>query len=872
MVNNNIQEHKKKVIWNNVIIAVAIGMAFPVLGWLIDIAFNPGAIISEGFFKMHIRNPIHFIIELIPVFSGIAVYYFTRWRMKDRESLQEELEEKDKKIEKNLEFARKIGEGDFDTELEIYGNEDILGKSLLIMRDNLLANKKREAAENWISNGKDIISNILRRHTKLEDLAYDVIVNLVQQIDVIQGALYIYDEEKEILVNYATHAYNRHKYVRQEYKIGYGLIGQCAYEKDIIYRTEIPEEYVTITSGILGDKKPRSILIAPLISEEKLQGVVEFASLKESLPELTLRYIKELGGIIGQTIYSLRINQKTEKLLQESQQMTQELQENEEELRQNAEEMRATQEELEKSNKKLATQVTEVENAHKRLHALLENASEIISIYDKDHNIKYVSPSVTKILGFTSDEMIQGNDMERLTRKGQIEMKNMLDQLLKKPEKSITIQYTYIKKDGKKLFLETTGRNLLDDPAIEGIILNSEDITAWKKAEKEERMRSRMQSLSENSLDMILRLSTTGEFFYANPVVEDYLGISPSDLIHRKTDAIIESDIFYNYFKEAIDSIKLSPKKENVQLTIPLTVDNKVSERIMSIDAIPEFNDNELETILFVGHDITESKRIEKEIQDKNKKIEDSINYAERIQSSILPDNKTLTQAFPKSFIFYKPRDVVSGDFPWFFMKGDNIYIAAVDCTGHGVPGALLSLIGYFSLNNVVDQDDDLSAAEICNRVHRAVRVALKQERADAYSRDGMDIAFCKINLKKMELQYAGAHRPLFLLRDNAINEYKGDRKAIGGIPHPKKAEKDFTNHQIKIKINDRIFFFTDGLPDQLGGKETKKYSSKRIKNAILAHQDFKMSQFNHYFSKDLKEWQGENKQIDDVLLIGIEF
>jgi PAS domain S-box-containing protein len=864
-----IQEQDKKVIWNKVIIAVAIAMAFPVIGWLIEIAINPAA---EGFFMMHIQNPVHFIMGMIPVFSGMAVYYYEKWRIKDREKLQNSIEEKDKKIEKNLEFARKIGEGNLDTDLDIYGEDDILGKSLLVMRDNLLANKKREAAENWISNGKDLLSNILRRHTKLEDLAYDVVVNLVQQIDVIQGALYIYDEEKNTLTNYATHAYNRHKYIKQEFNFGYGLIGQCAYEKDIIYRTEIPDDYVSITSGILGDKKPQSILIAPLISEEKLQGVIEFASLKDSFPELTIRYIKELGGIIGQTIYSLCVNQRTQILLQESQQMTQELQENEEELRQNAEEMRATQEELEKSNKKLAAQINEVENAHKRLHALLENASEIISIYDKNHNIKYVSPSVSKILGFAPEEMIQGNDMERLTRKGQIEIKNMLDQLLQRPEKSITIQYTYIKKDGKKLFMETTGRNLLDDPAIEGIILNSEDITAWKKAEKEERMRSRMQSLSENSLDMILRLSTTGEFFYANPVVEDYLGISPSALIHRKIDAIIESDVFYNYFKEAVDTIKLSPKKKNTQLTLPLTIGNDVNERIMSIDAIPEFNDNELETILFVGHDITEAKRIEKEIQDKNKKIEDSINYAERIQSSILPDTKTLTQVFPKSFIFYKPRDVVSGDFPWFFMKGDNVYIAAVDCTGHGVPGALLSLIGYFSLNNVVDQDNDLSAAEICNRVHKAVRVTLKQENADAFSRDGMDIAFCKINTKTMVLQYAGAHRPLYLLRDNNIDEYKGDRKAIGGIPHPKKAEKDFTNHQIKIKNQDRIFFFTDGLPDQLGGKESKKYSSKRIKNAILAHQDFKMSQFNHYFSKDLNQWQGDNKQIDDVLIIGIEF
>jgi serine phosphatase RsbU (regulator of sigma subunit) len=135
---------------------------------------------------------------------------------------------------------------------------------------------------------------------------------------------------------------------------------------------------------------------------------------------------------------------------------------------------------------------------------------------------------------------------------------------------------------------------------------------------------------------------------------------------------------------------------------------------------------NELETILFVGHDITEAKRIELEIQDKNRKIEDSINYAQRIQTSILPDNNVIRQYLPESFIFYKPRDVVSGDFPWFFRKNDITYIAAVDCTGHGVPGALLSFIGYFLLNNIVDHEKEHSAASILDDLHAQVRNYLK--------------------------------------------------------------------------------------------------------------------------------------------------
>jgi serine phosphatase RsbU (regulator of sigma subunit) len=298
----------------------------------------------------------------------------------------------------------------------------------------------------------------------------------------------------------------------------------------------------------------------------------------------------------------------------------------------------------------------------------------------------------------------------------------------------------------------------------------------------------------------------------------------------------------------------------------------KLGDRIMNFNAIPEFNENELETILFVGHDITEAKQIELEIKDKNKKINESINYAQRIQTSILPSNTIIQEYLPKSFIFYLPRDVVSGDFPWFFKKEDILYISAVDCTGHGVPGALLSFIGYFQLNNIVDHDVNYTAGQILDKLHFGVRTTLKQDRIDADARDGMDIAFCRIDLKKKELQYSGAHRPLYLLRDGELLEYKGNRKAIGGIPHRKKAEKDFINHIIEIKKGDKIFIFSDGLPDQVGGPEGRKYSPQRIRENIVENKDLTMQQYSNLFSSDFKKWKGKTKQIDDVLLIGIEF
>lgn len=862
----------RKINLNTAVNGALITLIFPVIAWIAQIASVDHTLSWGSIKEMHLNNPLFWLVYVIPLGAFAAIIVVQQNRNREISTYEKKLREKEVRIDRNAQFAKEIGNGNYNTTLEGVGEDDVLGNSLLLMRDNLLENNKKEAEQSWIAEGKDIISNILRMHNKIDELSYDVVVNLIKYIDAVQGALYIFDDEKDLLINVATYAYNRKKYINQEFKVGHGLIGQCAYEMDIIYRTEIPDDYATITSGILGDQKPRTILIVPLISDEELQGVIEFASLEEEFSDLKIRYLRELGEIIARTVFNLKINQRTEKLLQESQNMTEELRENEEQLRQNAEEMRATQEELEKSNEKLELQIQQVENAQKRLYSLLENASEIISIYDENMKMTYVSPSVTKILGFTPEEMMGGKDLDRLTRRGEASLNEMFDFLKENPTKAYSIQYTYMKKDGEKIFIEATGRNLLNDPAIKGIILNSQDITERKRAEKEERLKTKMQSLSENSLDMIMRISTAGQFFYANPVIKDYIGLTPKDIINKTLNSIKFSEVLQEYFKEAIVQIKKKPEKTNYELVIPPQEGMNDEDRYMSIDAIPEFNENELETILFVGHDITEAKRIEQEIQEKNKKIEDSINYAERIQGSILPDNKLIREVLPKSFIFYKPRDVVSGDFPWFFKKNGYIYIAAVDCTGHGVPGALLSFIGYFLLNNIVDHDDEYTASQICDNLHYQVRTTLKQDREGANARDGMDIAFCKIDLKNNEVQYAGAHRPLYLLRDGELQEYKGDRKAIGGIPHRKKAEQDFKNYVIKFRKNDKIFFFSDGLPDQLGGPEKKKYSAKRIRETLLEHADFSMEGYEKYFEQDFTTWKGDIKQIDDVLLIGIEF
>jgi serine phosphatase RsbU (regulator of sigma subunit) len=295
----------------------------------------------------------------------------------------------------------------------------------------------------------------------------------------------------------------------------------------------------------------------------------------------------------------------------------------------------------------------------------------------------------------------------------------------------------------------------------------------------------------------------------------------------------------------------------------------------MQVNAIPEYNENkEIESILVVSNDITERKEAELEILSVNKKITESINYAKRIQSAIIPDTKILQNALPNSFVYYKPRDVVSGDFPWFVYAPEDglIYVAAVDCTGHGVPGALISLIGYFILNDIVNQHHNFTSGEILDLLDQGVTKTLRQDDSASTTRDGMDIGLCKINLKTQELEYSGAHRPLYFVQNGEIIEVKGDRFPIGGGQHKKRT--GFTTTKLKYNQSDQIYIFSDGLPDQFGGAENSlmKYSPRKLRDVILENQNLNMNEMYNTIDHSFESWKGNHKQTDDVLLLGIKF
>jgi len=265
-----------------------------------------------------------------------------------------------------------------------------------------------------------------------------------------------------------------------------------------------------------------------------------------------------------------------------------------------------------------------------------------------------------------------------------------------------------------------------------------------------------------------------------------------------------------------------------------------------------------------------ESKNEELEIlyQEINQNIE----VAKLIQLSILPPEDLVKKYLPNSYIVYKPKDVVSGDFYWFEYKYDKVYVAAVDCTGHGVAGAFMSLIGYNILNQIVrsPENKDLNAAQILDLLNLNVIESLRQNSKDGHSRDGMDLNFCILDFKNRKLSYAGAVNYLYIIRNNELIKLIADSFSIG-IPKNGEIAK-FTNHDFNLMPNDLLIQYTDGYADQLGGDNgQKKFLYPRFRSMFMDIWQLPLEEQEMIVSKSFEDWKGEYDQTDDILVIGIK-
>ncbi|HEY0031446.1 MAG TPA: two-component regulator propeller domain-containing protein [Bacteroidia bacterium] len=258
------------------------------------------------------------------------------------------------------------------------------------------------------------------------------------------------------------------------------------------------------------------------------------------------------------------------------------------------------------------------------------------------------------------------------------------------------------------------------------------------------------------------------------------------------------------------------------------------------------------------------------ELAQKNKDITSSIQYAKRIQLAILPPLEQVFKHFPSSFILYKPKDIVSGDFYWFGVKDGKKIIAAVDCTGHGVPGAFMSMIGHNLLNQIISENGITQPDEILNALHHGVQAALKQGTNVVDTSDGMDVAICTIDSSNGELEYAGAYRPLYIINKDKFVRIEADKNPIGGSQLD--SDRKFTAHKVAILPGDTIYMASDGYADQFGGEKGKKFMVKRLNELLLTMQSQTMEEQCNTLDQAFEGWRGTYQQVDDILIIGIRF
>jgi serine phosphatase RsbU (regulator of sigma subunit) len=257
-------------------------------------------------------------------------------------------------------------------------------------------------------------------------------------------------------------------------------------------------------------------------------------------------------------------------------------------------------------------------------------------------------------------------------------------------------------------------------------------------------------------------------------------------------------------------------------------------------------------------------------VQQKNEIIE-SINYAQRIQSAMLPPKSYFSELLNEHFILYKPRDIVSGDFYWIRQVKQYVVLAVADCTGHGIPGAFMSMLGMSNLNEIVQRREITQANEILNELRKQIKHSLRQHGKRDESKDAIDMAISVLDVKSMKLQYAGANIPLYVISEAngppELKEIKPERMPLGYY-HSK--DRPFVSHDVELGMGDAFYMFSDGYVDQKGGKDEKKFLSKNFKKLLLNIHDRTMHDQKEILEKTLSDWMGEHDQVDDLLVVGV--
>lgn len=707
----------------------------------------------------------------------------------------------------------------------------------------------------------------------------------LQSIGAAMGAFYRLEGEK--LRRLYSYAYPSD--APQEFLIGEGWIGQVARQGQALWLSTLPQGYLQALSG-LGKAPPQAIALLPVIAAESIRGVWDLATFTEwdatqqhiaetLLPFFAIGYLlqeesEKEHALSSEKAYLHSLLATLEQKLQATDHEAQALRKNIQDLEQQIAEAQANSHRLEK---RLFFQ-------QRRWDAVISHISEAVVLFDATGRPRYLSPAVRQLLGYSEEELqvffrpVDKADAERV--------RQYFHQLITHTSNGVSqsLRFRYHHKDGRLLWLEAKGQNYLSEPGIEAILLILRDITDEIEYEKQYRTRLKFQSLVENSPDIIFRTDREGNFLYVNPTIERYTGYSPSHYIRNTIYSVGFSLEEMRFWERFIYTLFETLTIQSAEIDFP----SVYGVRRMAVRGIPEVSpDGSVETMVILLQDITELRQAQEqlrqqnlrleearraleaqkqELEEKNRDIMESIAYARRIQGAVLPGEAGLQRFFPESFVLHILRDVVGGDFYWCGEVSGQRIVAVVDCTGHGVPGAFMTFLGYTLLESAVRDRGLFDPAQILYYMDGRLRQLLSGQEA---MQDGMDIAICSIDPQRQILRFAGAHRPLFLFQDGRWQLIPGTAAGLGGAPWLDKV-KLFTTHTFSYQHGDLVYLYTDGFADQFSADGKRRYTHRRLRQLLMTWSHLPMADQHKKLSEALSEWMGENSPTDDITVIGL--
>jgi len=548
-------------------------------------------------------------------------------------------------------------------------------------------------------------------------------------------------------------------------------------------------------------------------------------------------------------------------------------------------ELSAKNEEISAQKEEIYRQNIYTEAMNKQLEKLSIVARETrnaISVLDENGDFEWVNVGFTRIYGFTLQLWIHEKDANIRIADSNPNIRELFDACIIHKE-PISYESKIVTRAGQEIWAQRTLTPLVDAQGkVNKFALVDSDITEIKKAKLEIELQNdkilaqshelelkniELQKLSlvaSQTDNSVIIFNSDGDIEWVNDGFSRLLGVSLDEFVIRYGRNLFTSSLNTNIYEAVNESIKLH---RSVNYT-GHTVTNAGRELWIQTTLTPilDPNDKVLKYIA-IDSDVTKIKQAENEIARQKQQIMDSIIYARRIQSAVLPPEELIEKVFAEHMIVYRPKDIVSGDFYWIREVADKIFIAVADSTGHGVPGALMSMLGVAFLNEIVNRLPVPRADQVLNELRERVKISLRQTGKRNEPQDGMDIALMVIDKESREIEFAGANNPLFIISGETQIELKADWMPIGIFIR----EKPFSKQTYMYHPGDMLYMFSDGLPDQFGGPDGKKFMLKRLKKVFYDNRKELMNKQQEVLNKTLDEWQGRHRQMDDILVMGIK-